>query len=191
MMADFKKAYLRTCKIEAGYSNKKTDRGGETWRGIARNYHPKWKGWAIVDCYKKSCHDVKSLNKALSADKELENLVLLFYRAEFWNVNRLAEIPCQLLAENVYDAGVNCGTGTAAKFLQKAINQLKPNSITVDGAIGNKTIEATSQLGSSLVKSFVDIREAYHKNIVVNDPDQKVNLDGWFARCESMRKETC
>lgn len=190
-MANFKKAYLRTCKIEAGYSNKATDRGGETWRGIARNYHPKWNGWAIVDRYKKTCRDTKTLNKVLGADEELENLVLLFYQIGFWNVNRLSEIPCQLLAENVYDAGVNCGTGTAAKFLQKAINKLKPNAVAVDGAIGNKTIEAASQLGLDLVKPFVDIREAYHKNIVINNPGQKVNLNGWLARCESMRKETC
>ncbi|MGD9156288.1 MAG: glycosyl hydrolase 108 family protein [Bacillota bacterium] len=190
-MADFEKAYRRTCKIEAGYSNKKTDRGGETWRGIARNYHPKWKGWEMVDRYKKTYHDIKSLNKALAADEELENLVLLFYRAEFWNINRLSEIPCQLLAENVYDAGVNCGVGTAAKMLQKAVNRLRPNGLVVDGAIGNRTIEAVSQLGNGLIKPFVDIRVAYHKNIVANDSSQKVNLAGWLARCESMRKETC
>ena len=36
-------------KIEKLYSNNPQDAGGETVWGIARNKHPEWGGWPIVD----------------------------------------------------------------------------------------------------------------------------------------------
>lgn len=52
-MADFDKAYFRTCKFEGGYANDKNDSGGETYKGISRVHNPKWGGWKIIDSYKK------------------------------------------------------------------------------------------------------------------------------------------
>ena len=45
-MADFKVAFAKTIRFEGGYVNHKADKGGETYKGIARNFWPKWKGWA-------------------------------------------------------------------------------------------------------------------------------------------------
>ena len=53
-MADFRTAYYLTMGHEGGYNNDPDDVGGETYKGIARNYHASWEGWKIVDMYK-SC----------------------------------------------------------------------------------------------------------------------------------------
>ena len=37
-MAEFETAYYLTNKIEGGYANDQDDKGGETYRGIARNF---------------------------------------------------------------------------------------------------------------------------------------------------------
>ena len=48
----YKEAIKKTLKYEGGYVNDKDDRGGETYRGVSRRYHPNWSGWKIVDEYK-------------------------------------------------------------------------------------------------------------------------------------------
>lgn len=193
-MADFLKAYKRTCVHEGGYANHPNDKGGETWKGIARNYHPSWLGWKIVDQYKKKHTvngklNVKELNKSLFADKELLGLDQAFYRKNFWDVNRLSEINSQLLAENVFDCSVNCGINIGAKLLQRAVNEIVPNALTVDGVIGTKTVSAVNSIDATeLVEAYVDLRKNYHRKIVERDPSQRVFLQTWLNRCEAMRK---
>jgi len=56
-MADFDKYYPILLKAEGGYASaefaaKYNDKGGETYKGIARNFNPAWEGWAIIDAYK-------------------------------------------------------------------------------------------------------------------------------------------
>ncbi|MDR1034997.1 MAG: hypothetical protein LBT40_00015 [Deltaproteobacteria bacterium] len=34
-------------EMEGGWANNPADSGGETFRGIARNFHKSWPGWAI------------------------------------------------------------------------------------------------------------------------------------------------
>lgn len=188
-MADFLKAYRRTCQNEGGYANHPNDRGGETWRGIARNFWPSWAGWAIVDRIKPQCKNLKSLNAALFADQELAILVHSFYKQYFWDVCLLDRVESQLLAENVFDTAVNCGTGAGAKFLQQAINVLKPDAVIVDGKIGNKTLAAANSLGTALVSPYIEIRKGYHSAIVAKNPSQRVFFKTWINRCEAMRKE--
>jgi hypothetical protein len=62
MASNYKEAYKATCKFEGGYANDKNDTGGETYKGIARNYWPKWAGWKTVDASK--------VNGVLSSDSE-------------------------------------------------------------------------------------------------------------------------
>lgn len=193
-MADFKKAFKRTLGHEGGFSDHPNDKGGITWKGIARNYHKDWPGWTIVDKYISQKLSIKMLNKVLSEDTSLEEMVGSFYKKGFWDINQLDKIENQLLAENIFDASVNCGVKMGPIFLQKAINKLYSINLIVDGILGNKTFEAIAkvlqQFGEEkLVNTYVDIREEYHKKIVVNNPSQKVFLKGWISRCENMRKK--
>ncbi len=64
-MADFDIAYRLTMKHEGGYANNKADRGGETYRGIARKFWSGWIGWPLVDDAKKQPGFPKSLDENL------------------------------------------------------------------------------------------------------------------------------
>lgn len=116
-MASFILAYKKTAINEGGYANDPDDRGGETWKGIARKFHPKWPGWKIVDGYK-GRSNFKSL---LARDEQLQKLVYEFYRTEFWNRISGDEINHQLVANSLYDSAVNMGVSQAIKLAQRAL----------------------------------------------------------------------
>lgn len=193
-MADFKKADLRRSRNEGGYANNPHDKGGETWQGVARNYHPEWAGWAIIDQIKPQCKNLKELNAALFKDPQLAQLVEVFYKHGFWDISQLDRFSSQLLAENVYDASVNCGPAMGPRFLQQTLNALKSYGLVVDSVMGNKTFSAMADALVSLgeekvINAYVDLREAYHRGIVKSNPSQAGFLKTWLARCEWMRKE--
>ena len=50
-MADFLQAFESMIRNEGGYKlhSVEGDRGGMTYAGIARNFHPNWPGWAAID----------------------------------------------------------------------------------------------------------------------------------------------
>ncbi|MBC7947752.1 MAG: N-acetylmuramidase [Chitinophagaceae bacterium] len=116
-MANFLLAYKKTAKMEGGYANDPVDRGGETWRGVARKMWPKWKGWDIVDDHKKR----SGFPRHLSTDSELQKHVLSFYKTNFWDAMRGDELLNQGVAESIYDSGVNMGVSQAIKLAQRVL----------------------------------------------------------------------
>jgi len=142
-MADFSIAYKITMKIEGGYVNDKDDRGGETFKGIARKYHPTWSGWALIDGMKSK----PQFPSCALSNPAIQLHVDKFYKSNFWDVNLLDEFTSQSVANEMFDTGVNMGVQTAAKFLQVALNKLNkigglyPNLVE-DGKIGNNTIKS-------------------------------------------------
>ena len=71
-MANYHIALQEVLKNEGGYVNDPDDSGGETYKGIARRFHPDWIGWAYVDN-----RDFKNPN--------LDKLVSDFYYIKFWD----------------------------------------------------------------------------------------------------------
>lgn len=180
-MAIFKQAFAITMSNEGGYSNNPNDRGGETWKGVARKFWPKWTGWAIVDQIK-SGHPVQ-LNAALFADPNLQLLVLSFYKANFWDTESLDSLNSQQIANQLFDTAVNMGTGITSKFLQKAVNTITPNSLVVDGQIGPKTIAAANALSSeTLYNAISTLRKQRYEQIIAANPSQAIFKNSWFSR---------
>ncbi|HJW81700.1 MAG TPA: glycosyl hydrolase 108 family protein [Acidiferrobacterales bacterium] len=66
-MADFKEAFELTLAHEGGYVKDPDDRGGETYKGIARRYNPGWPGWARINKAKQQ----RGFPKSLEADQTL------------------------------------------------------------------------------------------------------------------------
>jgi lysozyme family protein len=139
----FTRALSSTLQHEGGYSNHPQDKGGETYMGIARNKHPRWSGWAIID-------DCLKHGEPLSLADGLAELVRSFYYAEFWQPLHCAMIDqvSEAVAEELFEAAVNCGPGNGVKFLQRALNTLNNRGkiypdIAVDGAMGPKTLQTT------------------------------------------------
>lgn len=123
-MANFNNAYKKTAGNEGGWNHVKGDNGGETYKGIARNYHPKWEGWKIVDKAKPLKH-----NQIIKND-ELDRLVSAFYKKNFWDVIGGDQIEDQLTADTLYDFGVNSGHGRSIQNIQEVLGFSKTGKIT-------------------------------------------------------------
>ena len=125
-MANFSIAYKRTKPFEGGYANNPADRGGETYKGIARNFHKNWSGWKVVDAYKKQAGFPKNMDKDLSLEKSVES----FYKANFWNAIKGDQIRSQKIANNYYDMAVNAGVAGATKIMQRTLKLKQDGKVT-------------------------------------------------------------
>jgi len=168
-MANFFIAYRKVLAKEGGYANHPSDKGGETYKGIARNYHPTWQGWDIVDAMK-PLH-----NNQIIQDVRLDNLVKTFYKLKFWDKLLLDEMSSQDFANFFFDFYVNAGN-TAVKILQRILG------VRADGVYGPKTHAALmrSNLQSVYALYFEDRENFYRSNSQFNTFGR-----GWLSRLYS------
>lgn len=162
-MAEFLPAFERMIVNEGGYvlHTVKDDRGGMTYAGIARAFHPNWPGWRVID----------------QGETPPADLVRQFYRSNFWHPLRLDEVEHRDVAGNIFDFGVNAGLGTAAKLAQLVAGT------TPDGKIGRKTIEALNAIDPDLfVARYALAKIARYRDIVRKDRSQIKFLVGWVSR---------
>ena len=115
---------------EGGYSNNPNDAGGETNFGITISVARE--------------NGFTGQMKAMTREQ-----AVAIYRAKFWAKPGLYLIAplSEKVAEELFDTGVNMGTGTAGIMFQRALNVLNRNAkdypdIRVDSAIGTGTRDA-------------------------------------------------
>ena len=132
---------------EGGYVNHPADRGGPTRWGITE---------AVAR--RQGYHDaMRHLPQSDAA---------AIYRRLYWvrpGYDRIAQLAPKIAAE-LFDTGINMGTGTASGFLQRALNALNRNAkdypdLSVDRRIGTKTRAA--------LQSYLDRRGAQRRSGVV------------------------
>lgn len=136
----FTRAFATTMQHEGGHA---IVAGHETYMGIDRVKHPRWPGWVLID-------ELIELGEPLSLSAALAALVRDFYRAEFWEALKcpLLDPVSEAVAEELFEASVNCGPENGVKFLQRALNALNIREklypdLFVDGAMGPKTLQTT------------------------------------------------
>jgi lysozyme family protein len=184
-MADFNKAYALTREYEGGYSNHPNDTGGETYKGIARRPQSKWKGWKIIDQERYK----PDFPNRLDSNKELQALVHELYKKEYWDSMKLDDVKDQLIANEMFDTGVNMGIGRAGIFLQRVLNvankgqTLYPN-LKVDGQVGKVTIGALNSHPQqrNILAGINALKGAQYITICENNPSQEVFFNGWMKR---------
>lgn len=185
-MGDFNKAFQLTVAAEGGYVNDPADKGGETYKGISRNFNPDWEGWKIIDNLKK---DSKNFPKNLDADSSLQSHVKQFYKKKYWDINSLDYINDQNITNEMFDTGVNQGIRIAAIYLQEALNLLNKNQkagkdITVDGSIGNNTISVINNHPNikAVLKTMNILQGSKYIQICKSNPEQEKFFLGWLTR---------
>lgn len=188
-MASFYQAHEIVMGHEGGYANHLDDRGGETYKGIARNFHPKWAGWEIIDSLIKGETDRKRINIILQADARLQSLVLSFYKKEFWDELSLDSVNNQEIATELYDTGVNMHTSRSVMFLQSVLNVTNLNGkyfpdIKRDGKIGPITINALNKhpYPKQVVKLLNCLQGARYVDICEANPSQEKFMNSWLSR---------
>lgn len=189
-MANFEKAYGKTMGHEGGYVHDKDDAGGETYKGIARQYNPSWSGWKTIDAAKNKGNFPRSLDNS----PQLQSDVEIFYKDKYWDVNRLDDVNDQAIAEEMFDTGVNMGTGRAARFLQKSLNYLNRNGslyadLVEDGKIGPASLNALNIVlgdgdGKILLTMMNVLQGQHYMNYMDKNPTQKKYARGWLKRVQ-------
>ncbi|MDQ1081461.1 glycoside hydrolase family 108 protein [Pseudoroseomonas cervicalis] len=161
---------------EGAYSNDPADRGGETMWGItiARARAAGYSG------------PMRDMPRATAVE---------IYRLYYWRqpgFDRIEEIDPPL-AERLLDAGVNCGTGRAGQWLQRALNVLNNRGrdyadLTVDGVCGAMTRAALSAFiarrgaegRAVLLECVKTYQGAHYLGLAEADQSQETFLFGWI-----------
>lgn len=169
MIANWNNAFALLIKSEGGFSDDPRDNGnrlpdgrkGCTNLGVTQTTWESWVG-------RKS--DEKEM-RALTPEK-----VKPLYKRKFWDACRCDDLP-NGLDYLVFDFAVNAGVGRSAKILQACLG------VTVDGAIGPKTITAAcSRDSKDLIAAFSKAKEDYYKNLK-NPTYEK----GWLNRVAEVK----
>lgn len=100
---------------------------------------------------------------------------IAIYRAEYWDPIRGDQLPPPL-ALVVFDAAVVPGVSWATRALQEVLR------VTVDGAIGPKTIEAARRTGGEAVLRFTDARSQEFIRRAAKMTKGEKFLKGWRWR---------
>lgn len=145
----------RTIKIEGGYVNDPEDSGGETNFGItksvAEEFQESWNDYLWTGC-------MKTMPLEFAQD---------VYTDEYYlkpRIDMIAECS-EMIAEEIFDAGVNSGTRRPIKWLQTCLNVLNNREkyykdISEDGYMGKGTQNALSK--------FLEIRGEKGENVLYN-----------------------
>ena len=164
-MANYKTAIQQTLKWEGGWFAEE-----HTYRGIMRKYNPNWLGWRVVDSKQPLKHN--------AIIPELEDDVILFYKAHYWDKIRLDDVCNDKLAGFIFDTYVNSGN-SGIKIVQRVVG------VDADGIVGPKTIHAINNYNGDLFEALKIARIAFFKSIVRNDNSKAKFLNGWLNRVNS------
>ncbi|WP_075603121.1 glycoside hydrolase family 108 protein [Saccharicrinis aurantiacus] len=177
----FEQILKEILKHEGYYSNHSADAGGETYRGIARKFHPSWAGWYYIDEAKRSRG---SLSRNYRIDNpQLEKLIVDFYRSKFWTKIHLDSVKDSSLQRIIFDAYVNSG-GNGIKVLQRTLNESFGKKLGVDGAQGKMTVAAINSVNpQALFDAYKEARKRYY--LAIASGKNAVFLKGWLNRLSS------
>lgn len=164
---------------EGGYVNDPDDPGGPTKYGVtihtARALDLDMDGDGNVDI-----DDIKALTP--------EDAVNVFMEEYFYR-KRLDDLPPSIQPA-VFDMQVNSG-GNAVKILQRVLNNLYGEGLTVDGAVGPKTIAAAYRAPDRLVIDYGVARREWYYRLGDRRPSSRKyattrrgTKGGWIKRAE-------
>jgi uncharacterized protein (TIGR02594 family) len=154
---------------EGGYSDHPADPGGATNMGITQEVLREWRGQDVTK------DDVKALQR-----DEARRI----YRARYWQPLRCDEMPIAL-ALMTYNAGVNCGIGRGARWLQEALNK-QGEGLDADGEVGPLTLSACARVDvTRAVNDFAQVHEAFYRSL----PTFPTFGKGWLNRLTDVRSK--
>jgi lysozyme family protein len=161
---------------EGGYSNNAADRGGETM-------------WGVTIARARAAGYAGEM-RAMTRDQAIE-----IYRLYYWRqpgFDRIDEIDAGL-GERLFDAGINCGTGRAGQWLQRALNVMNGQGIlyadiTVDGQCGAMTraalqsfIQKRGDEGRAvLLEAVKSFQAGHYLGLAEASPSQETFIYGWM-----------
>jgi lysozyme family protein len=181
IMANFESAIKQTLIHEGGYNEVKGDAGGATNFGISLRF---LKGLDDNLDLADINHDGKI--DTLDIKNLTEEHAKKIYFEEFWKANKCDLIKDDAVAAKFFDMSVNMGLKQATKLLQRACNHFKIFGLTVDGKIGNKTLQAVNQTNPEQLLNVIRKEcQSFYIYLVDEKPAYEKFLKGWLRRAMS------
>lgn len=137
--ADFNTAFPISAANEAGYVNDPNDAGGETYRGIARNYNPGWAGWKIIDAYKIA----NGVPAKGFTNPDWDAAAFAFYKTTFWDKLMLDNINDQENANQIYDHTLS-GLPRTVTMVKDVLNQKFGYNLGLGTTMDQATVAAVN-----------------------------------------------
>jgi len=156
---------------EGGLSNHSSDPGGITKYGISLRFLKSNK----IDINKDGKIDANDIIN-LTIDE-----ASIIYKEYFWNKMKLDYIDNELLKLHLFDMGVNAGTKTAIKLLQRIVGASQ------DGVLGNMTASKVTSYIRDIVEDYSTARKDYYSYIISKNPKLSVFRKGWFRRVNTTK----
>ena len=162
MNRNWNKSFDLVIVNEGGYVDNKLDPGGATNWGCTQAV---WEGYIG---HKVSVDDMKALTK-----EDVKPL----YKKRYWDAIHGDAIPSGL-DYCLFDCAINSGVNRSAKIIQEIVG------VFADGAIGNNTVSAITQLNPiTAINEFCDKRQAFLKSLKTFPVFGK----GWSKRVSEVR----
>jgi lysozyme family protein len=147
---------------EGGFVNNPKDPGGPTNWGCTQ------KVWESFVGHPVTVDDMKALTK-----EDVKPL----YKKNYWDALHGDALPSGL-DYCLFDCAINSGVGRSARFVQELVG------VFADGAIGNNTVAAISQMNpTTLINEFCDKRQAFLESL----PTFATFGKGWTKRVSDVR----
>jgi lysozyme family protein len=172
----FKKVAPIILKHEGGYVNDPNDSGGETNKGIT------------IGTFKSYAKEDLGIEPTSDNLKKITNdQATIIYRKHYWEPKGFCRIINDKVSLMIYDWTIT--SGGAAKEVQKLLANEFDQKISIDGGIGNQTINAINAVKDQekLLKRIGEIRKEYYTNLAIKGGKHTKNykfLDGWINRVD-------
>jgi lysozyme family protein len=165
MKNSWDRAFDMVIAHEGGYVDHPNDPGGATNLGCTQAV------WEQFVGHKVTKDDIKALTR-----EDVKPL----YKKRYWDAIYGDALPAGL-DYCLFDCAINSGVGRAAKFIQQIVG------VPADGAIGNNTIAAISQIAPiTLINEFSDKRQSFLESL----PTFGTFGKGWTKRVLEVRNKS-
>jgi lysozyme family protein len=173
-MREFNDYFEVILEHEGGFSDHSADPGGATNYGISLLF---LKDLSLEDGDIDGDGDIDRddiLALTIEDSKEL-------YHKFFWNPLRLDGLLSEELKLHLFDHGVNAGTKTAVKLLQRILG------LQDDGVIGKDTTRVANSFQEDIIERYKQARKDYYSRIIERNPKLEVFRKGWFRRVDTTK----
>ncbi|CAL2075219.1 glycoside hydrolase family 108 protein [Tenacibaculum sp. 190524A02b] len=167
---EFFKASLEAA--EGGYQKLVNDKGNYNSKGelVGTNHGVSAKFYETIIGRPPSEEDMRSLTKVEAH---------ILFKNEFWDKISADEIQSQAVAEVVADHAINANPRVTAKIVQRVLNKYFGMNLSVDGAIGAKTLEAINSVNADKLFQYIaEARLDYYSRL----KDYKYFAKSWTSR---------